>query len=79
MYSTRGLAPRRFRAWAALGNGDRLHSEWRARAGLPIWEPGRLVARPGDQTAAATAEAIQLATLTFSGGHLSDAMTPSRW
>jgi serine phosphatase RsbU (regulator of sigma subunit) len=33
---------------------------------------GRLVARLGDQTAAATAEAIQLATLTFSGGHLSD-------
>ena len=22
------------------GNGDRLHSEWLARADLPIWEPG---------------------------------------
>jgi serine phosphatase RsbU (regulator of sigma subunit) len=31
-----------------------------------------LVARLGDLTAAATAEAIQLATLTFSGGRLSD-------
>ena len=32
----------------------------------------RLVGRLGDLTAAATAEAIQLATLAFSGGRLSD-------
>ncbi len=32
----------------------------------------RLVIQLGDQTAAAAAEAIQLATLTFSGGHLAD-------
>ena len=33
---------------------------------------GRLVARLGDLTAAAMADAIQVATLTFSGGRLSD-------
>jgi hypothetical protein len=39
LYATRGLAPQRFRAWAELGNGDRLSGEWIARADLPIWEP----------------------------------------
>ncbi len=48
-----------------------------ARGGLDrdLYGDGRLrslVARLGDLTAAATAEAIQLATLTFSGGRLSD-------
>ena len=40
LYAGRGLAPQRFRAWAELGNGDRLFGEWTARADLPIWEPG---------------------------------------
>jgi hypothetical protein len=40
LYRSRGLVPRRFRAWAELGNGDRLAGEWLARADLPIWEPG---------------------------------------
>ncbi len=40
LYCLRGLVPRRFRAWAALGNGDRRHGEWISRADLPIWEPG---------------------------------------
>jgi hypothetical protein len=40
LYATRGLVPERFRAWAGLGNGDRLEGEWIARAELPIWEPG---------------------------------------
>jgi hypothetical protein len=36
LYQARGLAPQRFRAWAELGNGDRLVGEWMARADLPI-------------------------------------------
>jgi hypothetical protein len=40
LYGTRGLVPQRFRAWAELGNGDRLSGEWVARADLPIWEQG---------------------------------------
>jgi hypothetical protein len=40
LYTTYGLVPRRFQAWAQLGNGDRLEGEWIARADLPIWEPG---------------------------------------
>lgn len=40
LYDGRGLVPQRFRAWAELGNGDRLSGEWIARADLPIWEPG---------------------------------------
>jgi hypothetical protein len=40
LHATRGLAPQRFRAWATLGNGDQLASEWIARADLPVWEPG---------------------------------------
>lgn len=35
-----GVAPRRFRAWAAIGNGDLLLGGWIPRADLPIWEPG---------------------------------------
>jgi hypothetical protein len=40
LYAARGLAPQRFRAWAGLGDGERLAGEWIARADLPIWEPG---------------------------------------
>jgi hypothetical protein len=40
LYAARGLAPQRFRAWAGLGDGERLAGEWLARADLPIWEPG---------------------------------------
>jgi len=40
LYAARGLAPHRFRAWAGLGNGERLAGEWITRADLPIWEPG---------------------------------------
>jgi hypothetical protein len=40
LYTTYGLVPKRFRAWAELGNGDRLQGEWIARADLPIWESG---------------------------------------
>lgn len=39
LYANYGLVPRRFRAWAQVGNGDRLEDEWIARADLPIWEP----------------------------------------
>jgi len=40
LYHGRGLVPRRFRAWAATGNGDLVCGEWLARADLPVWEPG---------------------------------------
>jgi hypothetical protein len=40
LYATRGLAPQRFRPWAALGNGGRLGGDWTSRADLPVWEPG---------------------------------------
>jgi hypothetical protein len=40
LFTTRGLVPKRFRAWAALGNGDRLCGDWLAHTDLPIWEPG---------------------------------------
>jgi hypothetical protein len=40
LYKRTGSGPQRFRAWAALGNGDRLRGSWRARADLPIWEIG---------------------------------------
>ena len=40
LHRARGLVPQRFRAWAELGNGDRLCGEWITRADLPIWEPG---------------------------------------
>lgn len=40
LYTTRGLVPKRFRAWADLGNGDQLQGEWIARGDLPIWGPG---------------------------------------
>jgi len=47
--------------------------EYRKTVHFPIYERlHSLVARPGDLTAVATAEAIQLATLTFSGGRLGD-------
>lgn len=35
-----GQGPRRFRAWAVTGNGERHIGAWLARADLPIWEPG---------------------------------------
>ena len=35
-----GHGPRRFRAWALLGNGERHTGDWLARADLPIWESG---------------------------------------
>jgi hypothetical protein len=40
LHAARGLAPQQFRAWAQLGNGERLTGEWIARADMPIWEPG---------------------------------------
>jgi hypothetical protein len=40
LHAARGLSPRRFRAWALLGDGDRVCGEWIARADLPVWEPG---------------------------------------
>jgi hypothetical protein len=40
LFKEHGSGPRRFRAWARIGNGDRPNSEWIARADLPIWEPG---------------------------------------
>ena len=40
LFTGRGHVPRRFRAWAWLGNGDRPCSDWLDRADLPIWEPG---------------------------------------
>lgn len=39
-FTTYGVIPRRFRAWAAIGNGDLLFGDWIPRAALPIWEPG---------------------------------------
>jgi hypothetical protein len=39
-FTSYGVVPRRFRAWAAIGNGDLLLGDWIPRADLPIWEPG---------------------------------------
>jgi hypothetical protein len=39
-FTTYGVIPRRFRAWAAIGNGDLLFGDWIPRAELPIWDPG---------------------------------------
>lgn len=39
-FTAYGAIPRRFRAWAAIGNGDLLLGDWIPRADLPIWEPG---------------------------------------
>jgi hypothetical protein len=38
-FTTFGVVPRRFRAWAGIGNGDLLLGDWIPRADLPIWEP----------------------------------------
>jgi len=52
LFTGRGFVPRRFRAWAWLGNGDRPCGDWLDRADLPIWEPGvgelQLSARYGE-------------------------------
>jgi hypothetical protein len=40
LFVARGLSPQRFRSFAELGDGDRVHGDWIARADLPIWEPG---------------------------------------
>jgi hypothetical protein len=40
LFTDHGHGPRRFRAWAMLGNGERHTGDWLARADLPIWEPG---------------------------------------
>jgi hypothetical protein len=40
LFREHGSAPKRFRAWARLGNGERHNGEWISRADLPIWEPG---------------------------------------
>lgn len=40
LFREHGSAPKRFRAWARLGNAERHNGEWISRADLPIWEPG---------------------------------------
>ena len=58
---------------AAPGSQARSLCEYRKTVHFPTYERlHSLVARLGDLTAVATAEAIQLATLTFSGGRLGD-------
>jgi hypothetical protein len=40
LFADHGQGPKRFRAWAMVGNGERHTGDWLARADLPIWEPG---------------------------------------
>jgi hypothetical protein len=40
LLADKGTGPRRFRAWAMFGNGERHTGGWVAHADLPIWEPG---------------------------------------